>query len=319
MRSLACLLVVLVSNVQPVTAAPAKNGNPSAKAPAPKATPAPAGIATIAGVEPASFPRSLGALQFGMTVDEVRTTVPTVIGRAKIELRDGYGSVFLPLVGDTNIQLAFSKGRLFDVQWIIPRPSTDAVAELVAVWGASMRVKAELGDEHLWRNANIGMQARAKLRPRSVEISYRPFATLASLIGSGKARLAVERLPLLGASRADVLAAYARSQIGESPDHLSISIPEIDEGPLDDRLDYGRLEVHLKDNRVVLYDLVFRVAGADVANALRVHLGSMFGSATRRSPPFENAWAFVGPPKMTFTFDPETKIVSIQVDGRTAP
>ena len=273
-------------------------------------------LATIVGRDPAVFPVELSKVELGMTLDEVRKAAPRAFGRERVELKDGRASLN-PRIGNTDVwlQLDFADGRLYSVVFMVHRPHADVLSGLTAVWGEPERMRRYDQPEHVWMNTKLGLRARLEAPGRWSTISYQRLVTLDAMIGTTKGRLGIERIPLLGATRAEVVKAYERLPVGHNPNQLTIHLPTIDDGPLDDSA-YGALEVMLSKDRVIKYMLVLRVRSKNVADRVRMQLGALFGASKEIGAPFPGQWTFVGPPEMNFSYDADTNILSINVDWK---
>jgi hypothetical protein len=249
------------------------------------------GVELFTGTAPA-LPPPIDKLAFGMTSAEAKAAAPAV------DLKSSYA---VPGYEGAKLRVSVSSktDRIYAIQVELKQP-VDAVKDaLTAKWGAPRATKNSIGTaEYYWDKAGV----RAKLEPRATAstITFQPSISTEAFLGSTPGRFGFEHTPLLGASREDVLKAYASwsAAVGDTdPDSITISLPALETSEY-----AGSVRAKLKGDKVTGYTVQVSYSwDPDTKAKLLAGLETLFGKAKAGSMYVD----FAGPPKAKV--DPSSK------------
>ena len=163
-------------------------------------------------------------LSFKMPVEEAATLAPALVGPDKkygpLEGYERAKSIISLTKGDTHL-------RGFVVT--IENSFDELTAHLDKLWGPSVEVESSGGKvKRYWTNAKDGIRAYAdEMGGGGTRVVFEQVMGFDDFVGSEKGRFGFEKIPLLGASEADVREAYAAELIGvaQKDGRLTIAIP----------------------------------------------------------------------------------------------
>lgn len=270
--------------------APAAKAEPAKNKPASElftsATPAP--------------PPPLDKVTLGMTKAEATTASPDLMG-AKYDYKvPGFDGV------EMKAHVSDKTDRVYATTVELPDPLETAKGYLEKKWGAPRATKNSIDAAiYYWDHPATGVRAKLEGRASKSALTFDRVMSAAQFLGTTKGRLGFEdKLPLLGASKDDVLKAYAgwNAAVKEADaNSISISLP-----PLDTSEYGGFVSARLKDDKVTGYTAQLSFSWDERAKVeLLAGVENLFGPGKKGSMYIDHA----GPPKVKVDHDGKDQIV----------
>ena len=255
-------------------------------------------VELFTGSAPA-LPPPVDKLAIGMPAAEAKGLAPAVF-EAKYGYKvPGYAGV------EVNVQLTKETERIYVVRIELDQPIETVKTALAAKWGEPRATKNSIGAaEYYWDHPASGIRAKLEGRATNSQIIFGSVMSTQQLIGTTPGRLGFEKQPLIGATKDEVLAAYAtwgaRAKDG-SADQISIPLP-----PLDTSQYPGFVTAKLKDGKVSGYTAQVSFSWEPATKqALLTGLETLFGK-----PKAGDMYTdFPGPPKVKVDHSSKDQLV----------